>query len=63
MKISDDFLLSASDEVCLNTFFFPFSCLASHLDRVRSVDGDLIIRGIAAGQAEVEVLDLQVEVR
>lgn len=37
--------------------------LPSHLDRVRSIDRDLVISGIAAGQAEVEVFDLQVEVR
>lgn len=34
-----------------------------HQDRVRGVDGDLVVRGVTAGQAEVEVLDLEVHVR
>lgn len=33
-----------------------------HQDGVSSIDGDLVVSCIAVGQAEVEVLDLQVNV-
>lgn len=35
----------------------------SHQDGVRSVDCDLVVRGVAARQPQVEVLDVEVHVR
>lgn len=34
----------------------------SHQDGVRSVDCDLVVRGVAAGQSKVEVLNVEVHV-
>lgn len=52
--------------ICLSTgsLFFPFLFLLStHQDGVRSVDGDLVIGGVAARQPQVEVLDVKVDIR
>lgn len=36
---------------------------ASHQNSVRGIDGDLVVGRITVGQAEIEVLDLEVHIR